>query len=298
MLAFVLSVFLISSWTLNSGQAWPWLTQIRAPQTHAFSTGNDVTVAVIDTGVDLTHPHFVSTTLTVYNAQDGSLDVNDGCGHGTAVAGVVVDVAPDVDLLVIKASDNDCHGSTRDIADAVDYAVGQGVRVIVITLAIGLRTTSLETSIAAASAADVLVIASLGNQASDRPLYPAAYPDVLGVGGVNGSDQLWVRSNYGVTVDVVAPADAICAPRAGGDYTCRSGTSLAAPQVAGLAALLLQRFPDMTASALRDRIQESARDLGDPGPDLTYGYGRIDVFSAVTWNMSSLYLPNVERQAA
>ena len=296
MLAFVLSVFLISSWTLNSGQAWPWLTQIRAPQTHAFSTGNDVTVAVIDTGVDLAHPHFVGTTLTVYNAQDGSLDVNDGCGHGTAVAGVVVDVAPDVDLLVIKASDDDCYGSTQDIADAVDYAVAREVRIIVITLAIALRTVSLESSIAAASAADVLVIASVGNKANDNPLYPAAYPAVMGVGGVNGSDQRWVRSNFGVTVDVVAPAEAICAPRAGGDYTCRSGTSLAAPQVAGLAALLLQRFPDMTASALRDRIQESALDLGDSGPDLVFGYGRIDVFSAVTWDMQSLYLPSVRQE--
>jgi len=290
MLVLILSILLVSPYT------WPYLTQIRAPQAHAFATGDDVTVAVIDTGIDLTHPHFANTDIAVYNAQDGSLDAHDGCEHGTAVAGVVVDVAPTIDLFVIKASDDDCHGSTQDIADAVDYAVDQDVHIIVITLAIDLRTASLETAIAAASAADVLVIASVGNKANDRPLYPAAYPNVLGVGGVNGADRLWVRSSFGVTVDVVAPAAAICAPQAGGGYACRSGTSFAAPQVAGLAALLLQQTPGLAADELQDRIRESALDLGDSGPDLTYGYGRIDVWTALTWDMTELYLPSVRQE--
>jgi len=129
---------------------------------------------------------------------------------------------------------------------------------------------------------DVVLVAATGNDNTNRPGYPAAYPEVFAVGATTSDKQRAAFSNYGDYVDVVAPGDSIASTYIGGQYAALSGTSMASPHVAALAGLIRSVNPSLTNVEVMEIMRQTANDLGDPGFDQYYGYGEIDVQKALS----------------
>lgn len=228
--------------------------------------GASVVVAVIDTGVQPDHPDLVGRIIGGRNfTPDYGGDVGnyaDNHGHGTHVAGIiaandngagVVGVAPEARLLVLKALDGNGRASYQAVIDAIVYATewhglsGEHVNVISMSLGGPIDSPLLHFAIQSAVAAGILVVCAAsndgdGNPETDEWAYPGAYPEVVEVGAVNGYAELAYFSNTNAEVDLVAPGVAVRSTYPGGTYASMSGTSMAAPHVAGAAALILQQF--------------------------------------------------------
>lgn len=238
-----------------------------------------VLVAVLDTGVDATHPHFQETTITTYNIYDYTTDAPDTCHHGTGVAGLVVDAAPDADLLVVKVYPPDsCQGSIDLWARGVVYATDAGADVIVLSLGNYWYSQQGADAIEYALAAGVLVIAAAGNNHTDAAFYPASYQGVMVV--TDGDNK---HSNYGDDVSVSVSGERRIPYTYEGKHTYMYsfGTSLSAPVVAGLAASLLHVDPSLGGIGARRIIERTARDTGAEGWDVAYGWGVVDEEAAM-----------------
>ncbi|MCW3039519.1 MAG: family serine peptidase, partial [Solirubrobacterales bacterium] len=249
------------------------------------TTGGDVVVAVLDSGVDQRHPDLAPNLWTnpgevpgngVDDDHDGSVDdvhgidlVNgdgdpqDDNGHGTHVAGIIgavggngigsSGVAWRVRLMAVKVLDANAGGDTGTVARGIDWAVRHGARVINLSLAGPGRSADLEHSIVGAQQAGVLVVVAAGNDHNDLgllPAYPASFPEpnVLGVAATRPDALLSVVSSFGAGVDLAAPGESILSTALGGGYELRTGTSMAAPMVAGAAALVLAANPGANAA--------------------------------------------------
>jgi subtilisin family serine protease len=278
-----------------------------------------VTVAVIDTGVDATHPDLLGRVLqgtTLLASQTGGCNADaigtDDNSHGTHVAGIVAanannaigiaGIASNAKILPIKALDCTGSGSVADIAQGIVYAVDHGARVINISLGSSTDSATMQSAVSYATSRSVIVIAAAGNCGSlsmrcfntlNLPEYPAATPGVIGVGATSIDDQIASFSTQGPQVAVSAPGVRIVSTVPhyatyqsdhGGpmNYAAFSGTSQATPFVSGLAALLLGIDPTLTTAQLASRIATTADDLGVPGIDIGYGAGRINAFRAVS----------------
>ncbi|MBI5566957.1 MAG: S8 family serine peptidase [Chloroflexi bacterium] len=218
-------------------------------------------------------------------------NITDDYGHGTHVAGIIgaaanngvgiVGVTWAARLMPVKVLNQYGNGWYSDIAAGIVYAVDNGARII--NLSLGGETDSpvLQEPIEYAQAHDVLVIAATGNSGGSV-LYPAAYPAVLAVAAIDQFDQHAAFSNFGPEVDVAAPGVDIYStwPWVTGYFT-KSGTSMAAPHIAGAAALVWANWPELTAGRVAGYITQTATDAGSAGPDLFTGWGRVDVYGAV-----------------
>ncbi len=226
---------------------------------------------------------------TYVPAQDANVD--DDYGHGTHVAGIIgatgnnglgiSGVAWRARVMPVKVLNQYGNGWYSDIAAGIVYAVDNGARII--NLSLGGETDSpvLREPIEYAQAHDVLVIAATGNT-SDRVLYPAAYPSVLAVAATDQADQRAAFSNFGPEVDVAAPGVDIYStwPWVTGYFT-KSGTSMAAPHVTGVAALVWTRRPQLSAQLVASVIKLTATDIDAEGWDQYTGFGRVDGYRAV-----------------
>lgn len=298
---------------LRSGQTASYpLEMIDAPKAWDLSQGSEnITVAVIDTGIDATHPDLQGRLLPGKNLRDKNNNPADTLGHGTHVAGIIAGLmnngagttglAPGVKILPLRIlgpgrceSSYMCGGS-QDLADAVDIAIQQKARVINFSLAAASENDVLKTAVNKALAAGIVVVAAAGNNNTSRPYYPASVPGVISVGAIDANRQKASFSNYGETLSVVAPGvDILSAAlpgfcsKLGESYCFQSetqsryaqvgGTSQAAPYVSALAALLLSRKPDLTALQVKKIIEDTATDLGQPQQ---FGKGVISAFKAL-----------------
>ncbi len=229
---------------------------LEAAQGKAPHLGAGVTVAVIDTGLDLNHAAFAKSLVAAkdmydfYNddptPQDEGGSTGTGTGHGTAVAGIVLEVAPRAKIMPLRALGPDGGGDVLSVARAVDWATAHGASVINLSLGSAERSDAIQDAVTRAAHAGVLVVIAAGNDNRKGLNYPAAEARSgvdsvreVSVGSVGGSDVKSSFSNYGPNLEVTAPGENIFAPYPGNMMASWSGTSMAAPIVAGVLALAL-----------------------------------------------------------
>jgi hypothetical protein len=213
----------------------------------ALPSGRTVIVAVIDSGVCLNHPDLQGRIVAGYDFVDNDNDPSDVFGHGCGVAGVIAansnngigiaGVAPNAQIMPLRVLDAQGLGNYSNIASAIIYAADNGANIINLSLAGSNNSSILEQAVAYAIARGVVVIAAAGNFNSPNTFYPAAYPSVIAVGSVDVNLQRSSFSNYGTFVDIYAPGRDILTTSLNGDYAFNSGTSFAAPIVAGITAM-------------------------------------------------------------
>ncbi|SCL66880.1 type VII secretion-associated serine protease mycosin [Micromonospora chersina] len=280
------------------------LEELRARTAWRTSTGRGVVVAVIDSGVDGTHPDLAGQVLPGLDlvTPDGS-DGPDPVGHGTTVAGLiagradddrgVVGLAPDARILPVRVLDDENrYDDAMIVAKGVRWAVDNGARVINLSLGGGGDSPALAAALDYAFARDVVVVACTGNLAtsnSPKVWYPAREPGVLAVAGLDRNSQnLWSGSITGHETVLTAPATALYGARTNGGYWRVQGTSFAAPLVAATAALVRSRYPQLSAGDVVNRLITTARDLGPTGRDDRFGFGLVDPVAALTTDVPSV----------
>lgn len=252
---------------------------------------NDVIVAVVDTGVDINHPDLKDRLLKGYNAIDPNRDPVDDVGHGTHVAGIISATVNNNEgiagmmwggkLLPVKALDNTGSGTTYSVAQGIIWAVDQGAKVINLSLGNYADAQFLHEAIKYAYDRDVVIVAATGNDNTERPGYPAAYPEVLSVSATDYNLNRASFSNYGDYIDVMAPGESIASTYPDNQYAALSGTSMASPHVAALAGLIRSINPELNNKEVMEIIRNNVIDLGDSGRDKYYGYGQVDVYAAL-----------------
>lgn len=257
-----------------------------------------VIVAVADTGVNCTHEDLRSVCVTGVNLFDKTQGTQDVQGHGTAVAGVigavgnnsvgVAGTAWQVGVMPLVVSNAAGSASYSTIASAITYAADHGVRVVNNSYQSGGSSAVQKAAKYLASKGGVLVV-SEGNYGKDTGL--SQNPYIVSVGAVDPSDARYSWSSYGADVDVVAPGCTGATTAVGGAYGSFCGTSSAAGEVSGLIALMFSVNPALQPADVNVLLMQSAVDLGAPGADTQYGYGRIDAGRAVT--LAQSYTPGV-----
>ncbi len=274
------------NWILQYG-----LISIRAPQGWDYSTGSSaVTIAIIDSGVDLNHPDLVGKIVAGYDFVNNDAIAQDDNGHGTHVAGIaaasanngygVVGVSWGARIMPVKVLNAGGGGSFADVADGIIWAADHGAQVINLSLGGASSSTVLQDAVNYAYGKGVILIAAAGNTGSGTVLYPARYPNVIAVGAVDNTNNHTGFSNFGPELDLVAPGASIYSSVIGG-YGYKSGTSMAAPFVAGLAAILRGYPAGSSPDAIAFEMESTALDLGVSGVDNLYGYGLIQMDSAI-----------------
>ncbi|MBC7543588.1 MAG: S8 family serine peptidase [Candidatus Sericytochromatia bacterium] len=253
-----------------------------------------IKIALVDTGVDLSHPDLKDKIVASYNSVTPGQSAQDGDEHGTHCAGIaagiannglgVVGVAAGCSIIPVKALGN--GGSEASITDGVIWAADHGANVITMSLGLYKRSPVFEKALGYALGKGVTITASAGNNNAQNdpdtaPHLPSTYPGVIEVAATDAADQKASFSNFGKTVSVAAPGVNILSCKPGGGYQLMSGTSMAAPHAAGLAALILSNHPDWKPAQVKAAMQASAKDLGTSGFDPIFGFGRIDALSAV-----------------
>ncbi|KKB75693.1 S8 family serine peptidase [Bacillus sp. FSL M8-0052] len=265
------------------------IPQIKADKVQAQGyKGANVKVGVIDTGIAASH-----SDLNVVGGASfvsGESYNTDGNGHGTHVAGTVaaldnsigvLGVAPNVSLYAIKVLNSSGSGTYSAIVSGIEWATANNLDVINMSLGGTSGSTALKQAVDKAYASGVVVVAAAGNSgtsgSSSTIGYPAKYDSVIAVGAVNSSNQRASFSSVGPELDVVAPGVSIYSTYPSNTYATLNGTSMASPHVAGAAALILSKYPTLSASQVRDRLSSTATNLGD---SFYYGKGLINVEAA------------------
>ncbi|HEX9776020.1 MAG TPA: S8 family serine peptidase [Actinomycetota bacterium] len=271
-----------------------------------------VTIAVLDTKVDAGHPDFANAGSPSTDARAGgqlltaaardwvppSRRQGAAAYHGTFVAGLAAAATGNgiemagagfpATILPLTVVDGSGYTDAASLADAILYAWQRGARVINLSLGLSADSAAVRSAIKTVTAGTTgtpasLVVAAAGNHTGSAPFYPGSYPESLSVSGTNADDGRAPCSNHNGNVSVAAPADRLngLAPMPAARLQAPCGTSAAAPQVSGLAALLFAQDPSRSPAQVRSIIESSADDLGAPGRDDYFGHGRINIERAV-----------------
>jgi subtilisin family serine protease len=272
-------------------QQWS-LKAVEAESAWQITTGTNVKVAVVDTGVDLQHPDLKANIIEGYNAEQPGTPAQDGHYHGTHVAGIiaavanngegVTGIAPTAKIMPVRAISN---GGVAEVADGIVWAADNGARVINLSLGWDYPNASVEETIkrAVKYALDknVVVCAALSNASSYNPrstpdnlANKPGFEGVVGVGNVDTNDRR--GGAPGEWKSVSSPGTQIMSTLPNGKYGNLTGTSMATPMVAGIAALMIAQNPTLTNRAIKERMMATAIDIGAPGFDNEFGAGRIN----------------------
>jgi len=277
----------------------PWnIEQINADKVQAANTtGKGVRVAVIDTGVDYNHPDLVDVYSGGFNVLSNSTDPMDDNGHGTHCAGIlaatgssngIYGTAPGVSLYAVKVLSDKGEGRVSDVIEGIFWAKNNSMQVASMSLGTAGDSQALHDAVDEASADGVLIVVAAGNNgvasgSGDTMKYPAKYDSVLSVAAVNKYNHRASWSSTGSQLDVSAPGVNIRSTIPGAAYATYSGTSMAAPHVAGVAALVYSAHPNWTNQQVRQQIVSTATSLGN---SWFYGAGLVNATAAV--NVSAL----------
>ena len=262
------------------------------------NTANPIKVAIVDTGISTGHPDLKDNIKGGINTINPTKSFNDDNGHGAHVAGIVaasnnsvgvVGAGSDIDLYGVKVLNRNGSGFLSDIIEGIEWSINNGMQVINMSLGTSSDVQSLHDAVALAKNAGVIVVAAAGNSGGPV-IYPAAYPEVISVSATDQNNNIASWSSRGNEVDLAAPGVSIYSTYKGTSYKTLSGTSMAAPHVAGAAALVLNTpvgiydanfngkwDPDEVQTKLQDR----AVDLGVAGFDSLYGWGLVNAYNAV-----------------
>jgi thermitase len=267
-----------------SGYQWD-LLKVHAPEAWALTEGApSIDIAILDTGIDVNHPDLAGKVVISANFS-GSPTSSDLYGHGTHVAGIaaggtnnlqgIASLGYNSSLMNVKVMSDDGTGSYASVAKGITWAADNGANVINLSLGGTSSSQTLARAVNYAWKKGVILVAAAGNNGTTDPFYPAYYNNVIAVASSDIFDNLSPYSNRGSWVEVAAPGGNIWSTLPGGNYAYMAGTSMAAPHVAGLAALVLTRFP--SASAARNCI------IANTDPIVAnIGGGRINALKAVT----------------
>lgn len=267
-----------------------------APETYAdkawdmLKRRDMVRVAIIDTGVNGNHPDLKGRVLKGYDFVNGKDDTGDDHGHGTFAAGIIAASANEIgirglydfaQILPVRVVGKDGIGTYEDTAKGIIWAADQGAKVINLSIGGYGYSYILQDAVDYALEKGCLLVAAGGNDGTKQPIYPAAYPDVIGVSALSHDGHIWSSSNNGKHIDVAAPGTDILSTGLGEDYVYVTGTSAAASVVSALAAMIVSERPDLSSSAIERIIMQSAKDLGQEGRDDIYGNGEINFLNAL-----------------
>ncbi len=271
------------------------------------STGSGATIGIVDAGLAAGHEDLAGKVVACAGVRSFGLNLlgllplfgdpsivagrcADDNGHGTHVAGIaaaranngrgIAGVSFGSPLAVCKALDSGGGGAVAGVANCIAYLGDQGAKVISMSLG-GLRSQTLEAAVAAATARGSLLIAAAGNEGGAALDYPAAYAQVVSVAAVDRAGARARFSNANSDVEVAAPGVGIVSTWSSGGYRTLSGTSMATPHVAGVAAIIAARNPAGGPAAWRSKLASAVDDLGPAGRDPQFGFGRVNLQAAV-----------------
>lgn len=266
------------------------LDAVEASGAWDMATGEGVTIAMIDTGIDPAERDLKNKLVAGYDFVNQDAEPWDDQGHGTYVALIAAatayngyggaGVAYDAQVMPVKALNDSGSGTHEWLAKAIVWATDNGADIINLSAGGPYPSQTLQGAVNYAWRHGVLLVAAAGNEHTNVPVYPASYDSVLAVSGTTRDQKRASFSNWGDYVSLAAPSTNILVMYAG-SHLSESGTSFAAPQVSGVAALVLSRNPGLSAGQVRDVVQSAASDLGTPGWDPFYGFGQVNAHRAV-----------------
>ena len=268
------------------------LMRIGAVRAWGASKGSpDVMVAIVDSGVDATHPDLSGRVLGGYDYVEDDEDASDENGHGTHVAGIitasgdndvgVAGLAWRTSILPVRVLDESGFGYYSDVIAGIRYAAERGAKVINLSLGGSASSQALQEAVDFAYTNGSIVVAAAGNNGLDTLSYPAACEHVIGVGASDQDDRPTSFSNRGRGLDLLAPGVSIYSTFPQNRYASMSGTSMATPQVSGALALMFALQPGLDPDEAEKILTESASDLGSGGRDDSTGWGLLQVDRAL-----------------
>ncbi|NKQ38580.1 MAG: S8 family serine peptidase, partial [Methanosarcinales archaeon] len=252
---------------------------------------SNILISIIDTGIDYNHTDIAAN----YDPRGRDWVNNDESpwddeGHGTHCAGIAAAVMDNnigitgvaqVSVMAEKVLDSSGSGTASNVASGIVHSTDMGADIISLSLGSGVSTIVMQDAVTHAWNNGVVVVAASGNSGDEGVSFPAGFPEVIAVGSVDPDGQLSSFSSHGVEVELVAPGQNVLSLIPGNEFASYSGTSMATPHVAGVAALILSSEPNLTNQEVRDRLSSTAFDLGDMGRDNFFGYGLVDATTAV-----------------
>lgn len=277
-------------------QVLPWgVDRVNADAVWAYFTADPVKVAVVDTGIDTTHPDLVDNLKGGMSAVWYTESYKDDNGHGSHVAGIVaavnnsigvIGVAPAADLYAVKVLDRKGNGYLSDIIEGLQWVVANDLDVVNMSLGTSSYSASFDSAVQQTIASGVVVVAAAGNSGpgTNTVMYPAKFPGVIAVAATDSSNSLASFSSRGPEVDLAAPGVSVFSTYKNQSYATLSGTSMASPHVAGVAALVLSSpmgTDDANFNGKWDpnevelRLERTAQDLGATGFDTYFGNGLV-----------------------
>jgi len=269
-----------------------YLQKIAGPTAWTLNTGSpSVVVAVIDSGVYAHHPDLETKIVAGWSFVASNGDTSDVYGHGTAVAGTlgaatnngigVAGVSWGSLIMPLVVVDSNNYAAYSDIAAAIQYAADRGVRIMNISVGGTDSSSALQSAVDYAWNKGALIFASAMNASTSAPYYPAACKHVVAVSASDNNDKLAAFSNFGNWITLAAPGTNILTTMNGGGYGYWNGTSFSSPIAAGVAALILAANPKLTNQELLGVLTATADDIGAPGFDSSFGWGRVNAARAL-----------------
>ena len=263
------------------------LIKLDVARAQTVARGGGTLIAVIDSGVDQSHPDLQGSVVEAFSAANsGSNDP-----HGTEISGIISahgivrGVAPEAKLLDVRVFAGErgrqSTATTFNLVRGIDWALSKHARVLNMSFA-GPNDALLEESIKKAAAKGAITVAAAGNGGPQAaPAYPAAYPGVIAVTAIDVEDRLYQLANRGSYISVAAPGVDVLTPSSNHAHQMVSGTSYAAAHVSAVVALMIERYPTIDVDGARLALTAAAVDLGPPGPDDQFGAGRVNAFAAL-----------------
>jgi subtilisin family serine protease len=264
------------------------VNKLQLDEVHKVATGKNVLVGVIDSAVDFSHPDLAGAIADRFNAVGKQESPHT---HGTGMVGAIaahqrlMGIAPNARILAVQAFSTTVQqtpqATTQQILTGIDWAISKGARIINMSFA-GPYDPLLQVAMKNAAAKGVILIAAAGNLGpKSPPLYPAADPNVIAVTATDENDKLFPGSVRGPQIAVAAPGVDVMVPAPADSYQLTTGTSVAAAHVSGVAALLIERYPNVDAATVLEVLTATAKKLSTKDHDNDFGWGLIDPAAAL-----------------